>query len=86
MLTMLLGGLWHGAAWTFVAWGAIHGAALAVHKALGGGRRHEEREGRADSPTGPRGDGMPMSLLGELMTILRSLGGWVVTMAIVLVA
>src|SRR5258708_27773985 len=24
-LTMLLGGLWHGAAWTFVAWGALHG-------------------------------------------------------------
>jgi alginate O-acetyltransferase complex protein AlgI len=28
MLTMLLGGLWHGAAWTFVIWGGIHGAAL----------------------------------------------------------
>ena len=36
MLTMLLGGLWHGAAWTFVAWGFIHGAALAVHRALFG--------------------------------------------------
>lgn len=32
---MLLGGLWHGAAWTFVAWGAMHGAALAVERALG---------------------------------------------------
>ncbi len=32
MLTMLLGGLWHGARWTFVAWGAIHGVALAAHK------------------------------------------------------
>jgi alginate O-acetyltransferase complex protein AlgI len=31
-LTMLLGGLWHGASWTFVAWGAIHGTALALHK------------------------------------------------------
>jgi alginate O-acetyltransferase complex protein AlgI len=29
MITMLLGGLWHGAAWTFVAWGALHGAYLA---------------------------------------------------------
>src|SRR3979409_2385556 len=28
MITMLLGGLWHGAAWTFVAWGALHGAYL----------------------------------------------------------
>jgi D-alanyl-lipoteichoic acid acyltransferase DltB (MBOAT superfamily) len=31
-LTMLLGGLWHGASLTFVAWGALHGAALAVDK------------------------------------------------------
>jgi alginate O-acetyltransferase complex protein AlgI len=30
MLTMLLGGLWHGAAWTFVIWGGIHGAGLVV--------------------------------------------------------
>ena len=29
MLTMLIGGLWHGAAWTFVVWGGLHGAALA---------------------------------------------------------
>lgn len=32
MLTMLIGGLWHGAAWTFVAWGGLHGLALCVHK------------------------------------------------------
>lgn len=32
-LTMLVGGLWHGAAWKFVFWGAMHGAGLAVHKA-----------------------------------------------------
>jgi alginate O-acetyltransferase complex protein AlgI len=32
MLTMLLGGLWHGAAWNFVAWGALHGLALCVHR------------------------------------------------------
>lgn len=36
MVTMLLGGLWHGAAWTFVVWGGIHGLWLAVHRALGG--------------------------------------------------
>jgi alginate O-acetyltransferase complex protein AlgI len=29
MITMLLGGLWHGASWNFVIWGALHGAALA---------------------------------------------------------
>ncbi|XSG83364.1 MAG: MBOAT family O-acyltransferase [Methyloligella sp. ZOD6] len=32
MITMLLGGLWHGAAWTFLIWGAIHGVALAVER------------------------------------------------------
>jgi len=33
-ITMLLGGLWHGAAWGFVVWGALHGAWLAAHRAL----------------------------------------------------
>lgn len=32
LLTMLIGGLWHGASWTFVVWGALHGVALCVHK------------------------------------------------------
>ena len=32
MLTMLLGGLWHGAAWNFVIWGGLHGIALIVHR------------------------------------------------------
>lgn len=31
-LTMLLGGLWHGASWNFIVWGCLHGVALAVHK------------------------------------------------------
>ena len=31
-ITMLLGGLWHGASWNFVLWGALHGLALAVHR------------------------------------------------------
>jgi D-alanyl-lipoteichoic acid acyltransferase DltB (MBOAT superfamily) len=40
-ITMLLGGLWHGANWTFVVWGALHGTYLAVHKLIGGARRAE---------------------------------------------
>ena len=32
VITMLLGGLWHGASWNFVVWGGLHGVALAVHK------------------------------------------------------
>ncbi|MBP7865230.1 MAG: MBOAT family protein [Acidobacteria bacterium] len=35
MLTMLLGGLWHGAGWSFVFWGGLHGVALALDKMLG---------------------------------------------------
>ena len=31
-ITMLLGGLWHGASWNFIIWGALHGTALAIHK------------------------------------------------------
>jgi D-alanyl-lipoteichoic acid acyltransferase DltB (MBOAT superfamily) len=38
MTTMLLGGLWHGAAWTFVGWGGYHGALLSGERAAGIGR------------------------------------------------
>jgi D-alanyl-lipoteichoic acid acyltransferase DltB (MBOAT superfamily) len=37
-LTMLLSGLWHGAAWTFVAWGAFHAALLSVYRLIGNER------------------------------------------------
>ena len=39
MVTMLLGGLWHGANWTFVVWGAMHGGALAVERMFSRGKR-----------------------------------------------
>src|SRR5262249_1735394 len=32
MITMLLGGLWHGASWSFLLWGGLHGAFLVVHR------------------------------------------------------
>ena len=35
MLTMLLGGLWHGAGWTFLIWGGLHGVILCIYRALG---------------------------------------------------
>jgi D-alanyl-lipoteichoic acid acyltransferase DltB (MBOAT superfamily) len=47
-ITMLLGGLWHGAAWNFVIWGGLHGAWLALHRLVSGGRR---------APTGEPGLG-----------------------------
>ena len=34
MLTMLLGGLWHGAGWSFLVWGGLHGVLLVVHRAF----------------------------------------------------
>jgi D-alanyl-lipoteichoic acid acyltransferase DltB (MBOAT superfamily) len=43
MLTMLLGGLWHGAAWNFVLWGLFHGSILSIHRALFGDRDHSTR-------------------------------------------
>ena len=51
-LVMLLGGLWHGAAWTFVAWGALHGVYLAVERWTGVDRRYQnadEAPRRADA-------------------------------------
>lgn len=35
MITFLLGGLWHGAGWTFIAWGALHGVYLTVERGIG---------------------------------------------------
>jgi D-alanyl-lipoteichoic acid acyltransferase DltB (MBOAT superfamily) len=43
MLTMLIGGLWHGAGWTFVVWGGIHGTALVAERWWRGRPRFVER-------------------------------------------
>jgi D-alanyl-lipoteichoic acid acyltransferase DltB (MBOAT superfamily) len=47
MLTMLIGGLWHGAAWTFVVWGGLHGLALAGERWW-----HDRSPAPARSPSG----------------------------------
>jgi alginate O-acetyltransferase complex protein AlgI len=49
MITMLLGGLWHGAAWTYVAWGGLHGFYLVVNHAW---KFLWKRAGRKDTPAG----------------------------------
>ena len=46
MITMLLGGLWHGANWTFVAWGGLHGAYLSTERFV------RDRYGWKGEPTG----------------------------------
>ena len=48
--TMLLGGLWHGAGWTFVAWGGLHGVGLAATRAV---QRLRARVGPAHPPSVP---------------------------------
>ena len=63
MITMLLGGLWHGAAWNFVVWGGLHGLALIVHK---GWRR----------VVGVRSAGL-MAWLGPLLTFYWVCVAWV---------
>lgn len=47
MLTMLIGGLWHGASWTFVAWGGLHGLALCFHKLFLKATQGREKKGNA---------------------------------------
>jgi alginate O-acetyltransferase complex protein AlgI len=60
MITMVLGGLWHGAAWTFVLWGAYQGIALVIGRSLTG---WAERRGIAI----PEGLNWPRVLLALLM-------------------
>ena len=42
MLTMLIGGLWHGASWNFVIWGGLHGLYLAIHKLISPNKKPED--------------------------------------------
>jgi D-alanyl-lipoteichoic acid acyltransferase DltB (MBOAT superfamily) len=69
LLTMLLGGLWHGAAWQFVIWGGIHGAGLAIERLLA-----ERREARGDAP--PR-DTVARRVVGRLVTFHVVCLAWV---------
>ena len=46
LITFLVSGIWHGANWTFLAWGALHGAFQAVEKALGISRKTSQLQGR----------------------------------------
>ena len=47
MITMLLGGLWHGAGWTFLAWGLFHGSILCIYRAFGYESQSKELPSRA---------------------------------------
>ena len=43
VITMVIGGLWHGASWNFVIWGALHGVGLAVVRLWQSGRGNARR-------------------------------------------
>src|SRR5690606_36494043 len=80
MITMLLGGLWHGASWTFVVWGGLHGAALSVTPAYQDWRA---RRARAKDPSAPRRPAPPAPgfswgrLLGVVATFHFVCACWV---------
>jgi D-alanyl-lipoteichoic acid acyltransferase DltB (MBOAT superfamily) len=63
ILTMLLGGLWHGAAWTFVIWGGLHGGWLALERWL--------------AETGHRPKALANPWVGRLVTFHVVCLGWV---------
>ena len=65
LLTMLLGGLWHGAAWTFVVWGALHGLFLVINHLW-----------RRD--VGPSPSGRLQRLAGGVLTFTAVTVAWVV--------
>jgi len=68
LLTMVLGGLWHGAAWTFVAWGFFHGIGLGVER-----RVQEVRGGRAWAAV----TGAWRPWMGRVLTFHLVCVGWV---------
>jgi len=72
MLTMVLGGLWHGAAWTFVIWGFLHGIGLAIHKAIFGDDRRDENLERSNGWAR-----LPGTLANVVLTFAFVCLGWV---------
>jgi alginate O-acetyltransferase complex protein AlgI len=63
MAVMLLGGLWHGAGWTFILWGGLHGIFLLINHAW---RELGKRTNMARFPSGPVGGALAYSLTARL--------------------
>ncbi len=70
MITMLLGGLWHGAGWTFVVWGALHGFYLVVN--------HLFQHVRSRFGLNENWGGVVFRVFAVLLTFLCVVAGWVV--------
>ena len=71
VVTMLLGGLWHGAGWTFIIWGGLHGMYLIINHAWHSLRR---RIGQDPNKPPPR----PIQVFAVLLTFLAVVVAWVV--------
>ncbi|WP_239372341.1 MBOAT family protein [Frankia sp. Cj5] len=69
MITMVIGGLWHGAAWTYVGWGALHGIGLAAER-----RWTEHRRPPAHMPS--RGAHRPIAPAGAATSSTSSTSSW----------
>jgi alginate O-acetyltransferase complex protein AlgI len=69
LTTMLLGGLWHGANWTFVLWGGLHGIFLVINHAWQGIAQRAGLRARIDSPIG--------RALARMLTMVCVIAAWV---------
>jgi D-alanyl-lipoteichoic acid acyltransferase DltB (MBOAT superfamily) len=70
MATMLLGGLWHGAGWTFVIWGGLHGLYLVIHQGFRGLRARLGHDPERSTAAG--------RVAARALTFLAVVIGWVV--------
>ena len=70
-IAMLLGGLWHGAAWTFVLWGALHGLMLALNHAWHALRHH--------IGLSPRNDPVAVRIAAWALTFIAVTSAWVLS-------
>jgi alginate O-acetyltransferase complex protein AlgI len=74
MLTALLSGLWHGAAWHFVLWGGLHGVYLVAERSLWPNR---SKAAPPETPGGERLVPGPLTLVRMGVTFLLVCAGWV---------
>ena len=79
MIVMLLGGLWHGAGWTFVIWGALHGIFLLINHAW----RHAHQRYLSQHPVTPNGltyqcRRIVGNIAAQSLTLIAVVAAWVV--------
>jgi len=82
LITMLLGGLWHGAAWNYVLWGAWHGLGLVIHRAIAGNRRRDSSAGAGELPQLQDTTGKVQNVVSVRWN-WRKVAAWAITMCFV---